>query len=808
MPHYKKVFDIGTYTGNGGIYRVGIPTLRGVGPGGKQIANSLRFRSGQYLLKSSDAGGYTSMNSFSFWVKRGKLGSTQMIYSGGQSSTYYGYIAFNSSDQIQVTDIGNGSTVTSVATILGINDTAQWYHICVTIDTAQATSTNRIKIYVNGVNQPLSGTYPSQGYGYNLLYIGDKYIGAQGSTGQGPSNYFDGYLAHFYKPDFNVAYDYTYYAEFNSDGILVPKTFSGTLSSAAFYLQFAASGIGTDSSGYNNNFTPTGFNVTTANTTYDIMTDSPTDYLSGSMSTANNAGNYATFSSLNKSSRITLSNGNLTAAKDSFADWNSVLGPYTVSSGKWYYEFTLGTTTNKYFIPGYVKTNFDWSINSNYPGQATGSYGLDCLSGNKRSGDVSSSYGSGFVSNDVAQVALDLDNGKIWWGKNGTWFASGDPAAGTNAAYTGLTGSLIPAVGFYTSETGTINFGQRPFAYTPPTGFAAINTYNYSRPADSSLWFYGDSPDFMWIKNRGVGGSNVLSDTVKGINLAIFSDTTGVENGYPYVMEMNKFGMSLQAGTGVNASGSNFVYWAWKAGSNTSSSSVTNTSGSITSQVSANRLAGFSIVSYTGTGANATVGHGLGAAPNFIIVKIRNSAVTANWGVYHSSLGNTQLIRLDSAAAAVTSATAWNNTSPTSSVFSVGTVADTNYSSSATYIAYCWTAIPGFSAFGSYTGNGSSDGPFVYLGFRPRWLMVKEVSGTNAATAYWCISDSTRSPYNDVIIDSFANTNDGEVSGSRDFDYLSNGFKLRNSNRYANESSGVYIYAAFAELPFKFARAR
>lgn len=227
-----------------------------------------------------------------------------------------------------------------------------------------------------------------------------------------------------------------------------------------------------------NAWTPSGISVTSG-TTYDVMIDSPTAYDDG----GNNRGNYCTFNPTATSSRVTLSNGSLTATKDAFADWNTTLSTYMVSSGKWYYEFVLGTTTNKYFIIGYVKPDFSWWGVSQYPGVNSGSYGLDCNTGNKRTGDVSSSYGSGFVSNDIVQVALDLDNGRIWWGKNGTWFASGDPAAGTNAAYTSITGSLIPALGMYTSETGSINFGQRPFSYTPPAGFKALNTYNLPNPS-------------------------------------------------------------------------------------------------------------------------------------------------------------------------------------------------------------------------------------------------------------------------------------------------------------------------------------
>jgi hypothetical protein len=368
-------------------------------------------------------------------------------------------------------------------------------------------------------------------------------------------------------------------------------------------------------------------------------------------------------------------------------------------------------------------------------------------------------------------------------------------------------GNYTPAVGDgqnATTYSYTLNAGQRAFSYTPPSGYKALNTYNIARPADSSLWFYGDTPDLMWIKNRSTSSSHILQDTVKGIALSIFSTDTSAENGYPYVMEMNKFGMSLQLGTGVNGSGNGFVYWAWKAGSNTSSTSVTNTSGSITSQVSANPSAGFSIVGWTGTGSAATVGHGLGAVPNMIIMRNRAGA---SWPVYHSSIGNTGALFLNLSGATVSSSTYFNNTSPTTNVFSVADATSTNGSGNG-LIAYCWTAIPGYSAFGSWVGNGSADGPFIYLGFRPKMVLYKR---SDAAGYDWTIHDSTRDYYNGYSVElypSLSNSEGGPYSPPV-FDFLSNGLKIRSSTAsYTNTSGGTYVYAAFAEVPFKYARAR
>jgi hypothetical protein len=226
--------------------------------------------------------------------------------------------------------------------------------------------------------------------------------------------------------------------------------------------------------------------------------------------------------------------------------------------------------------------------------------------------------------------------------------------------------------------------------------------------------------------------------------------------------------------------------------------------------VSANPTAGFSVVTYTGTGANATVGHGLGVAPSMIIIKNRTLG-TENWAVYHTSTGAGNWLLLSGTNAAIANTTIWQNTSPTSSVFSLGPISNTNVSGS-NFVAYCFAAVSGYSAFGSYTGNGSSDGPFVYLGFRPRYIMIKNIS-TGGANYDWVIADSSRETYNTTQNDLAANTSGAEASGilQQPNDFLSNGFKIRASgaNAYPTNASGsTYIYAAFAEHPFRQSRAR
>jgi hypothetical protein len=215
-----------------------------------------------------------------------------------------------------------------------------------------------------------------------------------------------------------------------------------------------------------------------------------------------------------------------------------------------------------------------------------------------------------------------------------------------------------------------------------------------------------------------------------------------------------------------------------------------------------NATAGFSVVTYTGNGTGgATVGHGLGVAPSMVIVKNRSGVY--NWGVYHISNGPTKAQWLNLTDAATVISTTWNNTAPTSSVFSIGTASEENGSGN-NLVAYCWAEIKGFSKFGSYTGNGSADGPFVYCGFRPRFILYKVAIG---GTGEWVMLDSSRNTYNVEDAYLFANSSGAEATFTL-LDFLSNGFKLRTSNTTSNGSGYTYIFAAFAENPFNISRAR
>ncbi len=565
------------------------------------------------------------------------------------------------------------------------------------------------------------------------------------------------------------------------------------------------------------NFTKTG--------TITQTTDSPTD------SAATNVGNYCTWDPLTLSSYGTLSTGNLKHVGSSATNSGNVWGTIKPSSGKYYWEVTVSGASTSYPNIGIVENPYNLGPTLGAGGQSGGNgtaglfmYGAAYLANGTLSygdGSQTASWGATFTANDVIQVALDMDNGAVYFGKNNTWQNSGVPTSGsskTGAAYTWTAGtkSMQSAISSYQSGTGgTANFGQTAFTYTPPTGFKRLSTANLPAPsiknddlhfnvvtytgtgASRSITGVGFQPDLVWIKRRNDIESHALFDAVRGVTKMLYSNLTNAEaTDTNTLTSFDSDGFSVGTSVAVNGSTATYVAWCWKGNGAGSS----NTSGSITSTVSANTTAGFSIVTYTGTGANATVGHGLGVAPGLVIVKKRSAASTNGWPVWHTSTTATQSdpsLYLNLTNALSTGGGGlWNNTAPTSTVFSIGTDGETN-TSSATYVAYCFAEVTGFSKFGSWT---AAQGTFVYCGFQPKFLLCK--SSTTAATD-WQIIDDARSPYNAMKDRIAPNSSAAEGVGaySNGFDFISNGFVVREATG-GSANSGTMIFAAFAEYPF------
>jgi hypothetical protein len=429
--------------------------------------------------------------------------------------------------------------------------------------------------------------------------------------------------------------------------------------------------------------------------------------------------------------------------------------------------------------------------------------------------------GTAFSSGDVLSIAVDLDANTFTFRQNNTQIVTGT-IGGTAGR------ELVPVIISYDGQYGVMdcNFGQRPFAYTAPSGFKALCTANLPAPVvtkpstvmDVALYTgnggtntitgLGFSPDLVWLKGRSSSSRNNLYDVIRD-RKALFSDGTDAELSLSAGVDFGTFnsdGFTLltPSATAINNSGQTFVAWTWDAGSST----VTNTAGSISSQVRANASAGFSIVTYTGNGtAGATVGHGLGVAPQLIIIKARNNVSGGFWQVYHQAIGNTKYLELNSTSAAGTSSNRWNNTTPSSTVFTLGSDSDLN--GSLNYVAYCFAPVAGYANAFSYTGTGG-EGPMVYLGMRPRLVLIKRTDSTGS----WFLFDAARSPYNEtrkylLAESSAAEGDDGDITNGWQLDFLSNGFKIRaDAALQLNANGGTYVGFAWAESPFQYARAR
>jgi hypothetical protein len=550
------------------------------------------------------------------------------------------------------------------------------------------------------------------------------------------------------------------------------------------------------------------------------MVDVPTPYGTDTGVGGSVRGNYCTLNPLNRLFYTTNDNGVYTNGNLDFSTsvggLEACIGTIAVSSGKWYWEVTQTAGSGRPQIG--ICQNTDKPNINGLGGSAT-AYIYESDQYKANNGNFTA-YGDSYTIGDVIGVALDMDAGTITFYKNN---------ASQGTAFTSLVGNFSPACG--EPDTGgsvsvTFNFGQRAFAYTAPSGFKALCTQNLPTPtigatsATLASQFFapvlytgngatqsitvGFQPDFVWYKSRSSGVYNHgLFDSVRGVTKQLFSNTTGAEGTFSGVTAFNSGGFSVGSDNGGNESGGSMVAWNWKASNATA---VTNTSGTITSTVSANTTSGFSIVTYNGQSAAGTVGHGLGVAPSMIIIKSRTN--TYGWIVWHSAFNQNEYLILETTDAKGTTTDYWNSSTPSTwtSAFGVGASPKYNNADGQNHVAYCFAAITGYSAFGSYTGNGSADGPFVFTGFRPAFVMIKRYN--SGSSADWQIIDTTRDVTNVAGYLLQPNASNAESNATPVLDFLSNGFKNRNTYNVTNATSATYIYAAFATSPFKYSLAR
>lgn len=783
------------------------------------ISKSLRFNSADsaYLNRTPASAGNRKTWTWSGWVKRSGLGTVYTVFSAGGTNGDNLFVYLESDNTIQFSNWTAFSFNLNLRTSQVFRDPSAWYHIVLTVDTTQATASNRAKVYVNGtqVTAFSTATYPAQNFDTRVNAAEVHAIGAR--SFDAPATAYSGYLTEVNFIDGQALTPSSFGMTDPVTGVWEPLKYSGTYGTNGFYLNFkdatSTTTLGLDYSGNSNTWTTNNFSVT-AGVGNDSLTDVPTPWIV--YNTTGDVGgvvrgNYCTLNPLN-SAGSTLSNGNLDCVT-AVSGGDGGRGTIAVTSGKWYWEF-VPTVNGGQSFSGIALTT-----------TASGSYYVAYYAntGNKFViGSGSSAYGATYTTNDVIGVALDLDSGT----KTVTFYKNNVSQGAITITPSDPVLPIVDDGSGAATVTFSCNFGQRPFAYTPPSGFRSLCTTNL--PASTVLkgseymnavlytgnggtqtvTGVGFNPNLVWIKNRTNAAANHnLVDVLRGNQQSLSTSNTNAEsnqtgNGNSLATDGFTLTTPANGNPAINETSAPLVAWNWKA----NGAGVTNTAGSITSTVSANTTSGFSIVTYTGTGANATVGHGLGVAPDMVIVKKRSAS--ENWVVYHTSIGATKYLTLNLTDAETTSATRWNNTAPTSTVFSIGTSGNVN-DNTGTYVAYCFDAISGFSAFGSYTGNGSADGPFVYTGFRPRWVMVKQAT---VSARDWIILDTARNTYNVADLQLMPNKSDAEattvLSSTAYLDILSNGFKVRNTSVRNNENTATYIYAAFAENPFKNALAR
>jgi hypothetical protein len=828
---------------------VGFGSAAGGTPAGA-IERSLRFNSADsaYLNRTLTTPTNNKIFTFSTWVKRSGLAANQTLFDAFVPATSFDTLRFNSSDQLDYFD----NTAGYLTSTQVFRDVSAWYHIVAAVDTTQATSSNRVKLYVNGtqITAFSASAYPSQN---QAIIFNSAVAHGIGRFGYSANAYLNGYLTEVNFIDGQALTPSSFGETDSNTGVWKPKAFSGTYGTNGFFLKFAdnsnttAATLGKDSSGNGNNWTPNNFSVT-AGAGNDSMVDSPTSYGTDTGVGGEVRGNYATLNPVWKNLYPGVyANGNLDFST-STTKYGNAFSTIGLTSGKWYVEVLVSGTIGsalKLGVSNQTTLNYLVGTEDDITPTTGVGYAYYLTNGNKATNGTTSAYGNSVASGDIVGIILDLDNGKIWFSKNGTVQASGDPVAGTNAAFTGITANSVWFFGgttYATQASFSFNFGQRAFAYTAPSGFKALCTQNLPTPTigatsttqandyfNATLYTGtgatqtitnagGVQPDLVWVKVRSTTGTHVLTDSVRGANKQLFSNLTNAEaSATNKITGFTSTGFTLGAddgsGTGdANFNGSTYIGWQWRA---SNAAGVTNTAGSITSTVSANTTSGFSIVTYTGVATdntNYTVGHGLGVKPAMIIIKNRGwAASSAAWFVWHQSISTSGIYLDGTFAAEANDFTYFMNQQPTSSLFTVRS--DTTVSTGNRYrtngrtdgyVAYCFAPVAGYSAFGSYTGNGSADGPFVYTGFRPRYVLIKSSSNVEE----WHVHDTARDTYNLAIADLYPNSSSAEVTNSNQLDILSNGFKCRSSNSGTNGSGYTFIYAAFAESPFKYSLAR
>ena len=826
-----------------------------------QIANSVRLNgSNQYFNRTaSSASTNSDKKAISVWYKR----------AGGTGNTAANYIISSQQDRLAALFVNDGSTADNAGYFTdngGQNgkgkflqrDFNAWYHLVFLYDSTLSTGVDRVKFYINGVHYTTADTtfwnidnngYPNSGAQIGFgMQSNDNNIGRYQYNGSG---YFNGYLADFIMIDGGTVPSISDFGE-TKNGVWVPKDPSGlTFGTNGFWLKFeSGSDLGNDSSGNNNDWTANNFSA------HDQMLDSPT------FNSSSNGGNFATYNPLNAGSNATLSEGNLKVLGNTSSDIAMPSGTFAMTSGKWYFERLIANESSGYPYLGLAAIG-NVAYNTNTGGDiwamrfapASGTVAANGTAANVAGFGTITATSTGLATattGDIIGFHLDLDNRKCWITKNGAFVNSGDPSAGTNPQWSWTatpnnpisfidqiyngTGSILNAgqdgtfAGNKTAQGNSDDTGYGNFYYAPDTGFLAMcsgnlptNTSispaetndNYPQKLFGAILYTGNGgtnnitglgfqPDWTWIKERGGANDHKITDSTRGVTKAWESNTSNAfttdTNG---LTAFGTDGFTVGSDAVYNNNTDTYVAWNWRLNGGTT---AVNTVGGTSSVTQVDPSGGISVVTYTGfagASGSSTVGHGMSVAPEMVITLSTNGS--GWWTQVPSVLTNAgYFLNLNSTGAETDLNSYGTMNAPTTSVFTINGVEGVG-GSSRNYVAYCFANIEGFCKVGSYIGNGNADGTFIYLGFRPAFILIKDYSGLSAD---WVMYDNKREGYNVTTIALAANLANADQTSNRDVDILSNGFKFRTSNGNVNSSGGNYMYLAIAKNPFQFATAR
>ena len=824
---------------------------------------SLRFNDGDshhLTFTPSSASGQTKCT-ISAWVKRANLGAEHNIFHAGTASGNRGHLRFNSDNTLEWAYYNGSSWILDVNTSAVYRDTTNWYHIVARLDTTDGTA----DIYVNGTIQTLqTSTKPSSSQNTSFGQDVEHQIGERGYSTTG---YFDGYLS---QVNFINGTDLTAssFGE-TKEGVWIPIDTSGlTFGTNGFRLEFKqtgtsadASGIGADTSGNTNHWTSANLAADDSN-----MPDCPENNYAtgiGDLSPSTDSQSYVqsvwSQGNLKFVATAAWNNGQSTFGFRS-GKWYAECRIDALFSGSHYFRFGMKASPDRTY------DEIFWIENGNAQIDATsspysarvGTYttgdviqiAVDLDSSTRavwfgKNGTWENSATEGEIEAGTTTNAFVASNTILPIGDGHTYFLYAQGHGGTTSA-TWNFGQDSTFGGQETADTNTDANGHGNFHHSVPDGFLAQCSANLPEPTispnadtqssdhfDVQIWSgdnadsrnitsYNFQPDLAWIKNRTTAVSNVLFDSVRGvsgsINTALASDQTDNEGLGDNVTTSAQFGgvsaflsngFTLTEGNTddaryTNKSSNNYVGWAWKGGASATNDASSTGVGSIDSTYRANTDAGQSIVTFTGNGTSgATVKHGLTSALDMLIVKSRESS-SHNWITWHKNLSSGYFINLNLTSAQISATARFTTTVPTSSVFSLGDDTSTNTDGD-DYVAYCFAEVEGYSRFGLYEGVGNNDGTFVFTGFSPSLVVTKKISGTGN----WYVNDSARSTYNPTSTSAgnlYWDLSNAESGNGMDF--LSNGFKIRNTDSSQNTDGSNYIYLAFAKLPWKFSNAR